>query len=115
MIRKAEDMASEIREGMRGGKGKIQIDHIFKNDEFKGKARLCARITLEPGASIGFHEHKDEDEIYHFISGKGIVNDDGKEHELTAGDSVLTCGGNSHSVENTGNGPLVFLAVILLH
>ena len=57
MIREAKDMTNEIREQMRGGKGSVEILHLFKEEELRGKSRLCARIRLEPGASIGMHEH----------------------------------------------------------
>jgi mannose-6-phosphate isomerase-like protein (cupin superfamily) len=115
MFKKSGDMITEIREQMRGGKGKVEITHIFGKDEIRGKARLCARITLQPGCSIGMHEHVDEEEIYHIIEGTGVVNDNGTEYTVSPGDSVLTGGGASHSIENTGDKPLVLMAVILLY
>ncbi|NLD49598.1 MAG: cupin domain-containing protein [Clostridiaceae bacterium] len=115
MIKRAEDMLCEIKEQMRGGKGSVEIMHIFNKDELKGKARLCARITLQPGSSIGMHQHVDEEEIYYIIRGKGIVNDNETIREVSAGDSVLTGDGASHSIECTGDEPLQMLAVILLY
>lgn len=108
-------MIFELRENMRGGKGTVQIKHIFKSDELTGKARMLAEITLPIGGSIGFHEHDQEEEIFYFISGRGRVNDQGSFKEVAAGDGVLTGGGNGHSVENTGDQPLVFVAVILVY
>jgi len=115
MVKRAEEMIKEIKEQMRGGKGSVEITHIFKQDELKGKARLCARITINPGCSIGVHQHVDEEEIFYVISGKGLVNDDGTEKEVTAGDAILTGGGASHAIENIGDDPLVLFAVILLY
>lgn len=115
MIKRAEDMLCEIKEQMRGGKGSAEIMHIFNQDELKGKARLCAKITLEPGSSIGMHQHVDEEEIFYIIAGKGLVNDNGTQKEVNAGDSVLTGNGGSHSIECIGNEPLQMLAVILLY
>lgn len=115
MYRKAEEMVTELRESMRGGKGTAQIKHIFKTDEFRGKARLLAEITLPIGSSIGFHQHDQEEEIFYFLSGQGRVDDQGVIKEVNPGDAVLTGGGNGHSVENIGDQPLVFLAVILIY
>lgn len=115
MYRKADEMVTELRNGMRGGKGTVEIKHIFKADEFKGKARLLAEITLPIGSSIGFHQHDQEEEIFYFLSGQGRVDDQGTIKEVNPGDAVLTGGGNGHSVENTGDQPLVFLAVILVY
>lgn len=114
MIKNAKDMVNEIKHEMRGGKGDVELTHIFGQEELTGKARLCARITINPGCSIGLHEHQAEEEIFYIMSGKGLVNDNGSIREVAAGDAVLTGNGASHSIENTGREPLVLLAVILL-
>lgn len=114
MIKNSSEMIREVKEQMRGGKGSVELTHIFKQDELKGKARLVARITINPGCSIGWHEHVAEEEIFYLISGKGIFNDNGAEKEISAGDAALTGGGASHSIENRGQEPLVLLAVILV-
>ena len=115
MIKKSNEMVKEVKEQMRGGKGNIEIMHILKQDELKGKARLCAQMTINPGCSIGLHEHVNEEEIYYILKGKGLVDDNGVKQEVCAGDCILTGNGASHSIENTGDEPLVFVAVILLY
>ena len=115
MVKKANEMVSEIKEQMRGGKGSVEMLHIFKQDEIKGKVRLIAKITINPGCSIGLHEHKAEEEIYYIMNGTGIVNDNGTEREVSAGDAVLTGGGAFHSIENKKDIPLQLLAVILVY
>lgn len=115
MLRKAEELTIELREKMRGGQGTVQIKHIFKADELTGKARMLAEITLPAGGSIGFHQHEQEEEVYYFLSGQGRVDDQGVIKEVSPGDAMLTGGGNGHSVENIGDQPLIFLAVVLLY
>lgn len=115
MIKRADEMMMEVREQMRGGKGNIQFIHLYKQDELKGKARLCAKVVINPGCSIGIHEHVKEEEIYYILKGKGVVEENGTKYEVNAGDSVLTRDGGSHSIENTGGEPLEMMAVILLY
>jgi mannose-6-phosphate isomerase-like protein (cupin superfamily) len=115
MFKRMEDMTKEIRERMRGGKGTIQLQHIFTQDELTGKCRLFARVTLEPGSSIGAHSHDREEEIYYIISGSGTVDDNGNIQTLRPGDAVITGNGAYHSIENTGTEDLVLMAVILLY
>ena len=55
MIRKADECKVEIREHMRDGDGQVQIQHFVDSAELYEKGRLFARLTLEPGCSIGFH------------------------------------------------------------
>jgi mannose-6-phosphate isomerase-like protein (cupin superfamily) len=114
MIRRTEDMIKEIREQMREGKGHVEITHLFKKDELHGKsARLIAKLTLNPGCSIGLHPHENDEEIFYVINGKGRVDDNGKTYEVSAGDATLTGGGETHSIENIGTEPLEVMAVIL--
>ena len=115
MVRNAEQMVIEMKEQMRGGKGTIEITHIYKKDELKGNIRLCARIKINPGCSIGTHEHHHEEEIYYILQGRGLVTDDGTEKEVIAGDAVLTRDGASHSIENIGEDILDMIAVISLY
>lgn len=115
MIRKAADMVKELRQKMRGGTGEVKIRHIYKQDELKGKARLVAEITLNPGCSIGYHEHRQEEEIYYILSGTGVVEEADGCKDVGPGDAILTGGGAGHALANAGQVPLVFIALILLY
>lgn len=114
MFKEHEKMVRDIRENMRGGKGAVDMLHIFNQDEMQGKCRLFCKVTLNPGCSIGPHVHEDEEEIYYILSGNGIVMDHGVQKEIAAGQALKTGGGESHSIENTGSEPLVFIAAINL-
>ena len=115
MIKNAGEMVTEIKNQLRGGKGSVEMTHIFMQDEMIGRSRLVAKITINPGSSIGMHEHAGEEEIYYITGGKGIVNDNGTVKEVTVGDAILTGNGASHSIENNGEEPLEFIAVILVY
>ncbi|NLC67854.1 MAG: cupin domain-containing protein [Clostridiaceae bacterium] len=114
MIRRKDELVTEIRNRMRGGMGDVEICHIFKQDELKGKARLVAKIKLEPGCSIGPHEHVDEEEIFYILKGTATVNDNGEINKLSPGDALLTGGGAMHSISNNSNDTLELMAVIIL-
>ncbi len=115
MVRRTEEMVTEFRKRMRDGDGTAEIKHIYKGDELKGNTRLCAQITLEPNASIGTHIHENEEEVYYILEGEGEVIDDGQPVAVKKGDAILTRDGASHSIRNTGNADLVFMAVINLY
>jgi mannose-6-phosphate isomerase-like protein (cupin superfamily) len=115
MLRKKEEMSVELREKMRGGVGEIRIKNLFQQGDLKGKTRLFAEITIPVGGSIGFHQHDQEEEIFYFISGQGRVKDQDEWKEVRVGDALVTGGGRGHAVENTGEVPLVIMAVILVY
>lgn len=113
MIRRDGDYGIDVRRGMRGGDGEVRIEHLWlPGGDLKAKTRLFARLTLPPGASIGFHRHDNEEEVFYIVSGRALMNDDGVESELCPGDTILTGGGAGHAVESVGGEPLVMLAVI---
>lgn len=115
MIQRSGNMEVESRSQMRGGKGAIEVTHLLQQNQLKGKCRFIGSMLIKPGCSIGLHRHDDEEEIYYVIQGEGTVEDNGVRQQIKAGDVMLTGDGSSHSIENTGNGDMVVLAVILLY
>ncbi|MBQ4638520.1 MAG: cupin domain-containing protein [Clostridia bacterium] len=114
MLIKANEATLDLRPEMRGGTGTIEIkNHVTKADLPKN-LRLVAEITVVPGASIGFHEHKGETEIFVIKSGCGRILDDNNSYLVNVGDVVLTGDSHSHGVACEGNEPLVMTAVIVL-
>lgn len=113
MIRTQTEQVADIRESMRGGDGTVTVNHIWNVEtELRAPQRLFARLVLPPGASIGMHEHLDEEEVYYILSGTAETTDHGKTVILQAGDASLTQHGESHTVRNIGNEPLEILAVV---
>ena len=113
MIHTNNELFSEVRENMRGGNGAVTITHLWKKEEMNStKCRMAARITLPPGASIGFHVHENEEEIFFVISGTAELDDNGTVRKLFPGDTSLTGNGAGHSLANAGEDDLVVMAVI---
>lgn len=113
MIRKPSEMTVETRQNMRGGAGAVTFRHYFQKDEMKARSRLCAELTIPPGASIGPHAHETEDEVYIITAGSGLLDDGLTRTRITAGDAVLTGQGGSHAVINDGTTDLKLIAVIM--
>lgn len=115
MIKRASQMVTEVRAGMRGGDGSVTIQHYFKPDEFKARSRLCAHLTIPPGASIGMHRHEAEDEVYIVLQGEGSLDDGTTRSPVGPGDAILTGHGEAHAIRNTGTTDLKLIAVILCY
>ncbi len=111
MITRANEQGKSIREYMRGGKEYVQFTHL--SSQLPEKARIFDILRLIPGASIGYHVHEGETELFYFMEGCGRVQDDDQSYDVTAGDCMATFSGHGHAVENTGDNDLVLLAVII--
>ncbi len=113
MIIRKETHPTEKRSNMREGAGIIELMHLQSADELS-HARLFSHLTLPQGSSIGPHIHANETEYYYILRGTGIVEEADGNKAVGPGDLVVTGGGASHSIENTGSEPLEFIALILL-
>ena len=82
------ELRVERKENMAGGKGHVIIKHILEDKELNGKCKMYAEVTLEPGCSLGYHEHHNESETYYILSGKGIYSDNGTLRMVSAGDVI---------------------------
>lgn len=101
-------------EHMCEGNGHMIIKDILEGPQLNGKCGLYAEVTLEPGCSLGYHEHHGESETYYIISGQGEYNDDCRYRTVGPGDITFTPSGHGHGLANTGNSDLVFMALIIL-
>ena len=100
-------------ENMHGGEGHVIIKRLLDEKQLNGKCGLYAEVTIEPGSSLGYHEHHGESETYYILSGKGIYSDNGELRMVEAGDVTFTPDGKGHALTNSGDEDLVFMALII--
>lgn len=79
------------------------------------KGRVSADLSLglaemEPGGRIVLHHHPAA-EIYYCLSGTGLVQISGEDHQVGPGDTVFIPKGAEHRMDNTGQELLRFLFV----
>ena len=113
MIKKAADCSVELRENMRGGDGTVKLTSFAGKEEMNDKGRLFARITLEPGCSIGYHVHEADCEMFFIEKGTAEYNDNGEVKTVTAGDVTITPAGTGHSIANRSDETVELIALIV--
>ncbi|SEK45932.1 mannose-1-phosphate guanylyltransferase [Pseudobutyrivibrio ruminis] len=59
---------------------------------------LTIKVTLNAGHSMNYHSHRNRDEVWVVISGKGHTIVDGMEQAVKAGDVITMCAGCRHTV-----------------
>lgn len=104
-----DTIPEEVLDHFKGGEKALHT-HAF-NDELN---RIMFS-RLEPGATIGYHEHPVTSETMFFIAGKGTVLYDDQRFTIHAGQCHYCPVGHSHSVINDGTEDLVFYAVVPKH
>lgn len=113
MVRKSEEMKSELRTAMGGGNGSVTVMQILEKAELKQHGRLFARNILKPGTSIGMHQHVGDYEIYYIAKGEGVFNDNGVLIPVREGDVGVIDNLQSHAIENTGDQDMEVIAIVL--
>ena len=116
MYKSHSSFTSEVSTAMRGGDGMVTLEHIWKQGaEMGSPTRMYSRLLLQPGCSIGWHVHENEEEICYIVAGQARIDDNGTEVVASVGDSVITRSGEGHSVACEGTEPLEILAIIVMY
>ncbi|MFV0253411.1 MAG: cupin domain-containing protein [Beutenbergiaceae bacterium] len=111
-VSRNDDLAVEVRT-VGGGDTPITFHHYLPKERLHDKSRLFARVSVPVGGSIGLHQHTDESEFYVIHSGQGRYRMDDHEWDLVPGDVAEVAPGHSHGIDNTGDEPLEFTALII--
>ena len=108
------EKCSRTDANIQNGKGLVHIKALTDKAGLYGHGRLFNHIVVDPGCSIGYHEHHHETEFYYILKGEGLYSDNGVESIVRAGDICATPDGEGHSLENRGNEPLELIALIVM-
>jgi len=68
-----------------------------------------AEARLSPGQKTQRHRHLVSEEIYHILSGHGLMECAGRIFSVQAGDSIVIPPGAVHAMDNTSTEPMRFL------
>jgi mannose-6-phosphate isomerase-like protein (cupin superfamily) len=110
-----ESLIKGERKEVAGGHGSLYADYAFTRDKAtKDQAiKEVSWLRLNPGDSVGYHQHVTNEDVYVIVSGEGVFKDkDGKDKPVKAGDIMIVRKGESHGIANSGKEPLVFVDVI---
>ena len=67
------------------------------------------RIIVHPGQRLSLQKHEHRSEYWVIVSGRGIFSLDGKDRDISVGESVFIPVQSVHRVQNTGDEPLLII------
>ncbi|HWG90234.1 MAG TPA: cupin domain-containing protein [Candidatus Thermoplasmatota archaeon] len=68
-----------------------------------------AEARVAPGKRTTLHYHRVSEEIYHIVSGHGLMRLGDDQFEMGPGDTIAIAPGVPHAIANVGRDELVFL------
>lgn len=113
MYKKIDQLKTETKLNNEG-KEKMFKTNLADFDGWDPKVRLYSLVQVKPGEEVDFHTHIGESETFFILSGQGIYNDNGNIVDVTPGMVTFTPSGQGHSIKNTGNDLLSFIALIVV-
>ncbi len=102
----------QYAEHVEGGEGRMLRDRLLESEQLGGVCTYAAQISLEPGCSIGYHQHSGDSEMYFLTEGEATYTENDIEYQVKKGDVLYCENGSFHGIANTGSGMLSFVAVI---
>ncbi|MBQ9564202.1 MAG: cupin domain-containing protein [Synergistaceae bacterium] len=103
------------KQDVAGGKGTLHGEFAFARDAAleDDAIKEIGWMTLRHGEFIGTHAHKDNEDAYLIISGKGVFTDgEGNAWVVGPGDMTIARPGQAHGLANLYAEDLVFLDII---
>jgi len=94
-----------------GGKTVKKDDRYEVIDNNFLKNLIVSSTNLNPGKSTSGHSHVGQEEVYHFVKGKGQMKIDDEVFPVFEGDLILIEDGKFHQVINDSDKPLYFVCV----
>jgi mannose-6-phosphate isomerase-like protein (cupin superfamily) len=91
------------------GEGKGKDIRVFDKQDFETNLNFVIYVELDPAASIGYHKHGENEEVYVILEGSGSMTVNGEERLVKPGDVIINKMGWSHGLVNTSNVPLRIL------
>ena len=86
--------------------------NVFGGQHVKATVVEFSFQSFAPGTETGFlHTHKNHEELYFFLSGKGEFQVDGEVFAIQEGSVVRVAPAGKRSVRNNGSEPLLMLCV----
>lgn len=109
----------EKRENMYGGNGTVHMVQMFDQGELANNRLAAYMVLLNKGDESGFHTHneRNEEELYVVVHGTGEYRErTGTEgpirtKTLQKGDITAISSIGYHSIENTGDEPLLMFVI----
>lgn len=98
-----------VQQQAHGGQGEIRNVFLYGAEDFTTALRFVIYSELQPGDSIGYHTHGNNEEVYVVLAGEGTMTVNGTVRPVRTGDVLLNRPGWSHGLVNSGEGVLRLL------
>jgi mannose-6-phosphate isomerase-like protein (cupin superfamily) len=111
-VRPVVRRAHEIRWSEPPGHHRSALSKLLVHPRNTDTQCLDVRLSCyQPGGYAAPHAHREAENVFLVLKGRGIMELDEAQHPIEPGTVVFVPPGVTHAIYNTGDGPLVFVFV----
>lgn len=111
MIRNFINCEKITDENSHGGNGTIEIQKVFRREDFQHAWDFALRVVMPPNSSMGLHQHENDEEMYIILSGEGLMTIEGEEKRVIKGDMILNKPYGNHGLLNDSDQNIELLII----
>ncbi len=112
IVRNPQDVPSNPRV-LHDGIGLCDNRELYSSADFETRLLFLSHTVIPPGATIGYHTHGEDEEMYIILAGRAVMTVNGEKREVRAGDAILNRRGWSHGLENTSEEPVTIMVFLV--
>ena len=86
-----------------------ELMHPARHAALGSRRQSLAEARVAPGEATALHRHRQSEELYHIVAGRGLMQLGNERFEVAAGDTVCIPPGVAHCIDNTGDTELRLL------
>ncbi|MCL1786837.1 MAG: cupin domain-containing protein, partial [Defluviitaleaceae bacterium] len=101
MIKNIYSIAPDLVENIHDGEGTARVSLVA--DQFATNMQFLHYTVLPPAATIGSHQHGNNEELYIVLEGQGEMELDGVTHPVKKGDVIINKPYGAHGLRNTSD------------
>ncbi|SFM49873.1 Cupin domain-containing protein [Paenibacillus sp. 1_12] len=98
--------AQLVTEQCHRGVGTINHTSLYTKEDFDTKIQFINYVEIPPNSSIGFHRHREDEEVYIIVEGSGTMKVNDEQTRVKQGDILLNKPHWGHELFNDSNGIL---------
>ncbi len=88
MIRNFLEAKKQIKDSSHNGEGAVELYEIWGKSDFISHCDFIDRQVIPPNATVGYHKHENNEEMYIILEGSGTMTIDNKKFKVKKGDMI---------------------------
>lgn len=111
MIRNFLETKKQIQHSAHEGNGAVELYEIWNKSDFLSNCDFIDRQVIPPNATVGYHKHGNDEEMYIILEGSGTMTIDNQQVKIKKGDMIKNPPYGEHGLVNDSDSNINLLII----